>query len=103
MANKCVVKIYPLAVQDLEQIFEYISIDLGNPTAGLKQINDFQMALDKVCEFPESCPVVKNEYVKDKTLRKLVVNNYIVFYRIRDNEIQVVRVIYGMRNYENLL
>lgn len=41
MANNCVVKIYPLAVQDLEQIFEYISVDLGNPTAGLKQINDF--------------------------------------------------------------
>ena len=29
--------------------------------------------------------------------------NYIAFYRIRDNEIQVVRVLYGMRNYEALL
>ena len=28
---------------------------------------------------------------------------HIAFYRIKDHEIQVVRVIYGMRNYEELL
>ena len=56
-----------------------------------------------MCAFPESCPYINNEYVKDKSLRKLIVNNYIAFYRVRDNEIQVVRVLYGMRNYEVLL
>lgn len=30
-------------------------------------------------------------------------NNYIAFYRVRDNEIQVVRVLYGMCNYEDFL
>ena len=44
-----------------------------------------------------------NEYVRDKTLRKLVVNNYIVFYRATDSEIQVIRVIYGMRNFTDIL
>ena len=44
-----------------------------------------------------------NEYVRDKTLRKLVVNNYIAFYRATDSEIQVIRVIYGMRNFADIL
>ncbi len=87
----------------MEQIFEYISINLSNPSAALKQINDFEKAFDNVCTFPESCPLINNEYVKDKSLRKKIVNNYIAFYRIQNHEIQVVRVIYGMRNYEEFL
>lgn len=87
----------------MEQIFEYISVNLCNPSAALDQINDFEKAFDNVCTFPDSCPLVNNEYVKDKSLRKLIVNNYIAFYRIKNHEIQVVRVIYGMRNYEEFL
>lgn len=87
----------------MEQIFNYIAVELCNPTAAIGQINDFEKAFDNICSFPESCPFINNEYVKDKSLRKLVVNNYIAFYRIRDKEIQVVRVLYGMRNYETFL
>lgn len=92
-----------MARLDMEQIFDYIAVELCNPTAATGQINDFEKAFEHVCTFPESCPYINNEYVKDKSLRKLIVNNYIAFYRVRDNEIQVVRVLYGMRNYEAFL
>ena len=103
MANKYNLQIFPLAQLDMEQIFEYISVELCNPTAAINQINDFEKAFDHICNFPESCPYITNEYVKDKSLRKLIINNYIAFYRICENQIQVVRVLYGMRNYESLL
>ena len=101
--SKYQLKIFPLARLDMELIFDYIAVELSNPTAAIGQINDFEKAFDNVCEFPESCPYINNEYVKDKSLRKLVVNNYIAFYRVRDNEIQVVRVLYGMSNYQLFL
>lgn len=101
--NKYQLKIFPMAQLDMEQIFDYIAVELCNPTADIGQINDFEKAFDNVCTFPETCPYINNEYVKEKSLRKLIVNNYIAFYRVRDNEIQVVRVLYGMRNYEALL
>lgn len=103
MKNKCALTIFPLAQRDMEQIFKYIAVELCNPTAAIGQINDFEKAFDNVCGFPESCPYIQNEYVKDKSLRKLVVNNYIAFYRVKENEVQVVRVLYGMRNYESFL
>ena len=96
-------KIFPLARLDMEQIFDYIAVELCNPAAAVGQIDDFEKAFENVCLFPESCPRINNEYVKDKSLRKLIVNNYIAFYRIKDNEVQVVRVLDGMRDYENLL
>lgn len=101
--NKYQLKIFPMARLDMEQIFDYIAVELCNPTAAIGQINDFEKAFENVCTFPESCPYINNEYVKDKSLRKLIVNNYIAFYRIKDNEIQVLRVLYGMRNYEPFL
>ena len=102
-SKKYQLKIFPLARLDMEQIFEYIAGELCNPTAALGQINDFEKAFENVCSFPESQPLINNEYVKDKSLRKMVVNNYIAFYCVKDNEIQVVRVLYGMSNYEILL
>lgn len=102
-SKKYQLKIFPLARLDMEQIFEYIAGELCNPTAAIGQINDFEKAFERVCSFPESQPLINNEYVKDKSLRKMVVNNYIAFYRVKDNEIQVVRVLYGMSNYEILL
>ena len=102
-SSKYQLKIYPLAKLDMEQIFDYIADELCNPTAAINLINDFEQAFEHICSFPESCPFISNEYVKDKTLRKLVINNYIAFYRLKNEQVQVVRVLYGMRNYETLL
>lgn len=101
--NKLKLKIFPLAALDMEQIFDYIAFELSNPTAATGQIDDFEKAFEGVCLFPESCPFINNEYVKDKSLRKLTVNNYIAFYRVNGGEIQVVRVLYGMRDYTDML
>lgn len=103
MQNRCQINIYPSAQADLIQIFDYIATTLDNPSAAIKQIEDFENAFENISVFPQSCPFVNNEYVKDKTLRKLVVNNYIAFYRQKGDEIQIVRVLYGMRKFEELL
>lgn len=104
MENKrLTVEIFPLAAKDLEDIFKYISVDLCNRSAALKLIEDFEQAFDRVSLFPESYALIKNEHVKDKTLRKIVVKDYLVFYRVKNDSIQVIRVVYGMRDYESFL
>lgn len=101
--KKLQVEIFPLAEQDMQDIFQYISVNLSNPSAALRLIGDFENAFDRISSFPESCQLIQNEYVKDKTLRKIIVNDYLVFYRVKNDEIQIIRVIYGMRDYESLL
>lgn len=105
MENKYELVIYPQAAADMEGIFDYIYNQLCNPTAAFKQVEDFEKALDTVCCAPLSCPTVNNDYVKDRSLRKLIVNNYIVFYRPLQEEaqIEVVRVLYGMMNFKDIL
>lgn len=103
MGNKLKLQIFPAAQADMEGIFQYISSELKNPSAAVGLIEDFERAFENIRAFPESCPYTQNEYIKDKTLRKLVVNNYIVFYRVKDDAIQIVRVLYGMRDYTAIL
>ena len=103
MENKYKLIIFPSAQNDMERIFKYISKNLHNPSAANKQTNDFEQALDNVCIFPNSFPYVNNEYVKDKSIHKLIVNNYIVFYRRENKEVQVVRVLFSMRDYNKII
>lgn len=46
-----------------------------------------------------------DEYLRNKGYRKLIVDNYIVFYLIWEEKKQVIimRVLYGKQKYENLL
>ncbi|MCD7750275.1 MAG: type II toxin-antitoxin system RelE/ParE family toxin [Clostridiales bacterium] len=103
--NKYALNIYPRAQADLEDIFRYISEELCNPSAAAALIDDIDESLDRVCLNPLMCPLVRSSLIKDKTLRKLIVKNYIVFYRPieQKREIQVVRVLYGMMDYEKIL
>ncbi|MCC8102075.1 MAG: type II toxin-antitoxin system RelE/ParE family toxin [Clostridiales bacterium] len=103
--NNYALNIYPRAQADLEDIFRYISEELCNPSAAAALIDDIDESLDRVCLNPLMCPLVRSSLIKDKTLRKLIVKNYIVFYRPveQKREIQVVRVLYGMMDYEKIL
>lgn len=105
MESKFSLRIYPQAAADMEGIFDYIYNTLCAPAAAAKQISDFESALDTVCHEPLSCPLVNNEYVSDGSLRKLIVNNYIVFYRpdMERKTVDVVRVLYGMMNFKDIL
>ena len=106
MENKpYILNVYPRAQADMEDIFRYIAEELCNPDAATGLINDMEQSLNRVCENPFACPLVRSKLIRDKTLRKLIVKNYIVFYRPVEpkQEIQVVRVLYGMMDYEKYL
>lgn len=99
MPNKLPYKISSKARKDLQNIFEYISDVLLNPSAAIKLMDEFDSVFDHISYFPECCPLIENKNVKSDGLRKIMVKKYIAFYRISDNAIQIVRVLYGMSNY----
>ncbi|MCD8119932.1 MAG: type II toxin-antitoxin system RelE/ParE family toxin [Lachnospiraceae bacterium] len=105
MAVEYDLKFSGAAREDIESINKYISEELCNPLAATALDQSFREALRRVCANPHICPLVNNNFVKDATLRKLPVKNYIIFYRPDDilHEIQVIRVLYGMRNFKDIL
>ena len=96
--------IYPKAQEDLDSIFDYVKDSLNSPKAACDLIDRFYEAIEYVRIFPFSCPLLKNEAVENKELRKLIVDNYIIYYipNEKEKKIEIVRVSYGRRNITEL-
>lgn len=95
----------PVARQDMIEIVRYISQELQNPSAADQLAVEFIEAGDGILSFPYINPAytpirsLKHEY------RKLLVQNYLMFYWIDEEKqlVTVARVVYAKRDYERLL
>ncbi len=93
------------AVQDFDEILRYISEDLANPIAAQNLGKKIFDKIDAVRNFPESGAPIDNEFLTDKTVRKLLADHYIIYYKAHHDEktISVIRIVYGKRNLDEIL
>ena len=95
----------PIAKSDMVDIAKYIGVKLENPEAAESLAEKMIEAAEKLTDMPYKCPV----YIPVKPLRheyrKLIVQNYIMFYWVDEDKklITIARVVYSGRDYENLL
>ena len=95
----------PSARQDMIEIVRYISRELGNPQAAEKLAVRLIEAGESILAFPYANPAyypirpLKHEY------RKLLVDNYMMFYWVDEavKTVTIARVLYAKREYEKLL
>lgn len=105
MANNYTIKMTPKAADDLDNIYRYISEELFATSSAINILDRIEKEIMRLREFPFSCNYVADEYLRNKGYRKLIVDNYIIFYLIEKEVEQVIimRVLYGKQKYENLL
>lgn len=98
-------KFTPKAEEDLDEIYGYIFGTLSAVIAADKLVDHIEKAIMRLKEYPVSCQYVLDEPLKAKGYRKLIVDNYLVFYLINEAEEQVVimRILYGASNYQDIL
>ncbi|MCL2422088.1 MAG: type II toxin-antitoxin system RelE/ParE family toxin [Defluviitaleaceae bacterium] len=93
----------PLAVDDLTEIFEYIALASSSIQIAENLIDEMQTAVENLCDFPFSHPLVKDSILRKKGYRLLVVKNYNIFYVVKEKRIIIRRVLHGKRNFEGSL
>lgn len=105
MQSSYQLKFAPIAENDLDSIYRYISEHLVAPKAADEVMDDIETSIMRLKEFPYSGSPVKDDILRSRGYRKLIANKYIVFHLIDDVEKQVVimRVLYGSQKYENIL
>jgi len=91
------------ARQDLIDIKRYVKYNLKESTIAQRLISKIKTEIDKLKNDPGIFSIIDDDFIKKLEIRKLIVDNYIVFYRIKTNTIQIVRIMYGRRNWINLL
>lgn len=90
------------AEEDLKSIADYLIFKLLAGETALKQIDRIEQAVTSLEEMPERYRAYEEEPWKEKNLRVMGVDNYLVFYTT-DNDnatVTVIRIMYGRRDIE---
>ena len=91
------------AKQDLIDIKKYIKYILQEPNIANKLIAKIRKEIDNLVNDAIIYSIIDDDFLKKLEIRKILVDNYIVFYRIKNKNIEIVRIMYGRRNWIALL
>jgi toxin ParE1/3/4 len=99
------VRIVKPAQTDMRETYRYISEKLCNHAAAERLLTQIDKGIQSLKTNPERFPLVRDAYLASKGYRHIVVKNHLVFFIIREEEraVSVMRVLYGRRDWVNML
>lgn len=95
------VKILPVAKQDFMELIDYLNT--LSPQAAVRYYDLLTEQIASLSTMPERCPHPKDLALAAKGYRCLIVENYLVFYVVVGDTVQIRRILYGRRDYRFLL
>lgn len=73
--------------------------------SAIKIVNEIEERIDMLKEFPLSGNLVQESFLVSRGYRKLVIHDYLALYVVNEQkkEVRIIRIIYGKRDYQELL
>lgn len=102
---KYTVNLLPEAVKDINGIYKYIALNLGEKEIAVNMINLIEKNILSLDEMPGRYKIYDSEPWKSRGVHIMPVKKYLVFYVVDDNEkaVNIFRIIYGSRDIDNVL
>ena len=91
------------ALNDMQEIKDYIARELDNPDAALKTVADIVKRLRMLQTNSKLGASLSDKIGMETDERYLVCGNYLAFYHESQESVHVDRVLYNRRNYQKLL
>ena len=88
----------PQAIRDVDEIFDWVAAD--NMAAAGKLAERITQATDRLTEFPHS-GTPRSDLGPE--IRSIVVDHYLVLYRVGPDSVDIVRVVHGARDLGRVL
>lgn len=101
MAKKYHIEYLPIAQEDLTSIIEYIQID--DPLAAQSFLDEVDRTISKLDDFPHMGAIPKDMCLMNLNYRILIIGNYLVFYVVLGEIIEIRRILHGKRQYSFLI
>ncbi len=104
MANKKYeIRYLPTFISQFNNILYYITYELKNKIAADNFYTEVVKEIEIRSEAPESYEVFKTIRNGEIKYYKINVNNYIIFYVVKNNVMEIRRIYYSKRNLENII
>jgi toxin ParE1/3/4 len=94
-----------VAKEDLKNVYSYIAFILKEKQTAARQTNRIRQSIRELETMPARYASVDWEPWTTMGMRKMPVDNYVVFYLVDAQEhiVNIVRIFYGGRDIENIL
>ena len=93
----------PESRRDLDDIWDYIVLELQNRSAAERVIDRIMDVVDPLKKFAEMGTPLSSIADVGTDYRFLVSGNYMVFYHVQGSDIYIDRVLYGRSDYMSVL
>ncbi len=90
---------------DIDQAIYYIVNELSDKSAAKRLYDRIFHTIQRICELPYSSERAENKFIKNKNVRRALIDNYLLFYLFDENKhlIVLLRFIYGKRSITELI
>jgi addiction module RelE/StbE family toxin len=101
MPGKVTLRYLPVAQDDLGSILEFIATD--SPRRALSFVNRMDERIAQLELHPFLGRVPRHPKLRECGYRVLVIEDYLVFYIVRGQTVEIHRVVHGSRNLDHLI
>lgn len=91
----------PLLEGDLNKIVGHISVRLKNPSAAQNLVDSVREAIRKRASSPEAYEPYYSSRHRQYPYYRIYVKNYVVFYVIIGDVMEIRRILYNRQNYKD--
>ena len=105
MTDAYSVRYSPAAREDLKGIYSYIAYMLKESTTAARQTDRIRKSIRSLDAMPERHRAVEWEPWASLGMRRMPVDNYVIYYLVdrAEHTVTVVRIFYGGRNVEEII
>ena len=101
--NKYTIRYSSTYVRQFNGILKYFVNNLKNKIAAEKFYNEVIKEIERRSENPESYEKYMSNKKRKDTYYRIYVSNYTIFYTVKDNTMEIRRILYSKRNFNKLI
>lgn len=99
--SKYIVRLLPIAEEDLGEIIGYVAAE--RPSAAARLADRIDSSLARLSAFPKLGRIPKDSDLAELGYRHLILDDYLVFYKIEARTVLIYRILHGASDYHSLL
>lgn len=93
----------PLAEADVLEAVSYIADTLDAPKAAAELLDTLDKTVEQISTFPYAYPLYRTTRPMHDELRMAVVKNYVLYFTVKEDSVELRRFLHGRRDRERWL
>ena len=93
----------PLAEEDIMNAVDYIAEKLVNASAAQALLDELDQTVEQISRFPYSSELYRTDRPIRDELRKVPVKDYVLYYTVKNDTVEIRRLIHGRRERDHII